>query len=732
MTPLDEFMAKKANDYMTLLDRLRPRTAALKANYDDDYKRWATTPDGTYWSGQFAGACQEAAADDCKGTDNADDTIADAASLMTATITYSVLPNLTGGQNLIERVLAHADKGVSIDQNYQMHYTPTEGESDDSIARNRAHVADTQRQIEEYVGKWEKADAELKSQADAAREKMLSRINPKAALVDGRKILRDAATPKPGDPNATTVNYKEMYPKATDPASTQAAAATAADPHAPVLGPPSPGDKPFQPDPRAGGLTDKLGVMGITEPKSPLDKPPPPPDARTVPAPKLDPNTPQGKAAIDKFRSILATQYPPDQVEAKLSEAIKGAQQDRPMVATPEPGTPERVRQSGGEAFAEKWDQSGRAKDDLLGINGGDHAKEAWKGVAKGLWDVVNPDPVHQVERGIDQAKGAIDEVKSGIDNPKAFIGKHGIEIAAGIATAPVGGEGALLGTEGRALTHGLEDAAPGHPPTPHGAEPHTPVTGHAPTEPPSGPTHPTPTVDHPAPAVDHPGGDHGIPSSIEHAAGLPRSADDILNDSRAAHRLERDQLDWDRGEQNLADLAAHHGVSVDELPRTPQYDIHHPTYTDKIAADHSAEIDRHTQMWEHGYNTQSVQQVLDNMDAPRQPTTDLRNELRQGLNDYGYADLINAGHSPADAKRLAGEYAEAQFPREPGLIPQPVIHNPDGAGGGYTRAYTYGDWQVNNALGNLTKQEKDALRAFLETQPRDAIVNIRLTDGRG
>lgn len=726
MTPLDEFMAKKTNDYMAIVDTLRPRTSALKATYDD-YKRWATTPDGTYWSGQFASASQERAADDCKGTDNADDTIEDAAPLMAATITYAVLPNLTGGQGLIERVLSHADKGVSIDQNYQMHYTPAEGESEDSIARNRAHVADTQRQIEEYVTKWEKADAELKTQADTAREKMLSRINPKAALVDGRKILH-AAAPKPGDPNATTVNYKEMYPKATDPASTQAAAVTAADPNAPVLGPPSPGDKPFQPDPRAGGLTDKLGVMGITEPKSPLDKLPPPPDARTVPAPKLDPNTPQGKAAIDKFRSILATQYPPDQVEAKLSEAIKGAQQDRPMVATPEPGTPERVRQSGGEAFAESWDQAGRAKDDLLGINGGDHAKEAWKGVGKGLWDVVNPDPAHQVERGIDQAKGAIDEVKSGIDNPKAFIGKHGIEIAAGIATAPVGGEGALLGTEGRALTHGLEDAAQGHPPTPHTAEPHTPVTGHAPTEPPSGPTHPTPTVDHPAPAVDHPsGGDHGIPSSIEHAAGLPRSADDILNDSRAAHRLERDQLDWDRGEQNLADLAAHHGVSVDELPRTPQYDIHHPTYTDKIAADHSAEIDRHTQMWEHGYNTQSVQQVLDNMDAPRLPTTDLRDELRRGLADYGAADLMDAGYSAAEAKRLASEYAGAQFPREPGLIPQPVIHNPDGAGGGYQRAFTYGDWQVNNALGNLTKQEKDALRAWLETQDPNAIVNIRL-----
>ncbi|MFA4051148.1 hypothetical protein, partial [Mycobacteroides chelonae] len=483
MTTLDEFMAINPNAYMAVVDTWRPQTTQFKEAFDD-YKRWAGAPAGTEWTGRTANAAYEAASLDCHGSDNADDAAEDIVTLASATITHEVLPPLNNGKTMIENALRAKDQGVSIDQNFNMSYTPPEGMSEETAAKNRQHVEDAERQIKEYVANWEKGCQTLKGQADTAAQKITGCINPKTALVDGRKVLRDAATPKPGDPTAATIDYKKQYPKATDPASTQAAA----DPHAPVLGPPSPGDKPFQPDPRAGGLTDKLGVMGITEPKSPLDKPPPPPDARSMPAPKLDPNTPQGKAAIDKFRSILATQYPPDQVEAKLSEAIKGAQQDRPMVATPNPGTPERVRQSGGEAFAESWDQAGRAKDDLLGINGGDHAKEAWKGVAKGLWDVVNPDPVHQVERGIDQARGAIDEVKSGIDNPKAFIGKHGIEIAAGIATAPVGGEGALLGTEGRALTHGLDDAAPGH---------HTPA----------------PNVDHPVP----PAAEHSIPPAADH-----------------------------------------------------------------------------------------------------------------------------------------------------------------------------------------------------------------------
>ncbi|SLJ82217.1 Uncharacterised protein [Mycobacteroides abscessus subsp. abscessus] len=55
---------------------------------------------------------------------------------------------------------------------------------------------------------------------------------------------------------------------------------------------------------------------------------------------------------------------------------------------------------------------------------------------------------------------------------------------------------------------------------------------------------------------------------------------------------------------------------------------------------------------------------------------------------------------------------------------------SPRGALGGYKDPLTYGDWQVNNALGTLTKQQKDAVRAWLETQDPNAIVNIRITGG--
>ncbi|MGC7332205.1 hypothetical protein RBA18_22995, partial [Mycobacteroides abscessus subsp. massiliense] len=97
-----------------------------------EYKRWAGAPAGTEWTGRTANAAYETASTDCHGSDNADDTAEDAGKLVAATIEYEVVDPLVNGQRLIERVLEHKDQGVSIDQNFNMHYTPTEGESDES------------------------------------------------------------------------------------------------------------------------------------------------------------------------------------------------------------------------------------------------------------------------------------------------------------------------------------------------------------------------------------------------------------------------------------------------------------------------------------------------------------------------------------------------------------------------------------------------------------------------
>ncbi|MGL5444834.1 MAG: TNT domain-containing protein, partial [[Mycobacterium] stephanolepidis] len=248
--------------------------------------------------------------------------------------------------------------------------------------------------------------------------------------------LQNLAAPKPdGDPGATKAaaagadtqaSYKEWYPKT------------------------GMSDK--------GSLTGNLGVMGITDPKSPLDKPPAPPDARTVPAPKLDPKTPQGKAAIDQFRSMLATRYPPDQVEAKLADAIKGAQQDRPMVSTPEPGTPpERARESFSEAFHNSWDKGIKGVQDLVGANGLETAKDAWGDVGTGVKNSVG-----ELAHPTEVTPERIDNAHRLLDNPKAFLGDQAAIAAQAIPGAILGGEGIAVraGLPAEILTEGGAPAA--------------------------------------------------------------------------------------------------------------------------------------------------------------------------------------------------------------------------------------------------------------------------------
>ncbi|SKU38406.1 Uncharacterised protein [Mycobacteroides abscessus subsp. massiliense] len=84
-------------------------------------------------------------------------------------------------------------------------------------------------------------------------------------------------------------------------------------------------------------------------------------------------------------------------------------------------------------------------------------------------------------------------EVKEAVNDPAGFAGKKLFDVSSIAATGPLGGEAAagargllgdLTGTETRALTHGIDDAAPGHHPAPSGDHPappgadHTPISG--------------------------------------------------------------------------------------------------------------------------------------------------------------------------------------------------------------------------------------------------------------
>ncbi|EIC70344.1 GH-E family nuclease [Mycobacteroides abscessus] len=105
-------------------------------------------------------------------------------------------------------------------------------------------------------------------------------------------------------------------------------------------------------------------------------------------------------------------------------------------------------------------------------------------------------------------------EVKDAVNDPAGFAGKKLFDVSSIAATGPLGGEatagargllGDLTGAETRALTHGIDDATPGHP--------SPPVADHQ-----SAPSQ----VDHSAPSGERPAGPlppHGEPGSYGYDA---------------------------------------------------------------------------------------------------------------------------------------------------------------------------------------------------------------------
>lgn len=432
-------MAKKANDYMAVVDTWLPQTRQFKEIYDE-YKRWVGAPDGTEWTGRTSNAAYDTASTDCHGSDNTHDTAEDGGKLVAATIQYEVVDPLVNGQRLIESVLAHKDQGVSIAQDYKMDYHPAEGESDDSIARNRAHVADIQRQIEEYVAKWEKGCQTLKTQADATAQTITGCINPKTALVDGRKALRDAATPKPGDPSAQPANfYKDWYPKATDPASI---------------------------DPGAGTLGDKLEHI-----KNPATTP-------TAATAAADPNAPQygpfAKDTIDKTKV------------GGLGESVTYLNRNDKPPEEHKPSAAERFKTDISEGIDKGVDKLVAPFTDLrdrLGL-GDKGFWEANEEAGRREWESFK----HHMTTppGADIAEG----IKHNIENPGQYFGEKLVDGGALMAGGP----------EGLLPRAGLEEAAAArlgaHPDLPSPGALHDTPAPAAHTADPSDATHPAPVVD--------------------------------------------------------------------------------------------------------------------------------------------------------------------------------------------------------------------------------------------
>ncbi|MDM2643337.1 hypothetical protein PP633_01660 [Mycobacteroides abscessus] len=346
-------------------------------------------------------------------------------------------------------------------------------------------------------------------------------------------VLQNLAAPNPdGDPGATKAaaavggdtqaNYKEWYPKNAVPV----------------------GDKNIDPS--------KLGGVGALPGVGNIDKATPAKLAPTL----ADRDVPAFKEITRQ--NLINARVPADQIEQRVNDAVKAAQ--TPHFA-PDGGpmrTPGEVplHNSPGDQFN---DIVGRANDSATKTIDGqiDQAKvltgqagpgapgvaDAWKDVGMGAAKQVHElmtDPLAAPKMGIQEAQDFY-------NHPGESIGKNIILGTEGLATGAVGSEAAagargllgdLTGTEGHALTHGIESPHPG------------PAIDHTPAG----------SVDHPSPGVglDHPTPNPGSWNhSIEHySPQAPQLAADLNNAFTNGHPTA------DLAGQ-VADHATHHAPGI-------------------------------------------------------------------------------------------------------------------------------------------------------------------------
>jgi uncharacterized protein YukE len=166
-----------------------------------------------------------------------------------------------------------------------------------------------------------------------------------------------------------------------------------------------------------------------------------------VPPQQLDP------ADIERFKalarpSMIAEGVPPDQIEARLNDAVARTQQwmtaGMPKYVPPEP--PKVPPPGFGDGFGDRWNSTIDGIQNLVGENGLGPMGDAWGGMAKGLAGKAEEYLVFGPAAPIIDGVG---EAKSFMDNPAYYAGER---TADGAFALP----GMMFGAEGELVAAGL------------------------------------------------------------------------------------------------------------------------------------------------------------------------------------------------------------------------------------------------------------------------------------
>jgi len=165
-----------------------------------------------------------------------------------------------------------------------------------------------------------------------------------------------------------------------------------------------------------------------------------------VPPQRLNPADIESFKALAR-QSMIAEGVPPDQIEARLNDAVARTQQwmDAGMPKYVAPPPPKPPAPGFGDGFGDRWNSTITGIQDLVGANGLDAMGDAWGGTAKGLAGKAEE---YLTLGPVAPFVDAAGEVKSFMDNPAYYLGERTADGALSAPAMMFGPEALGLGPE--------------------------------------------------------------------------------------------------------------------------------------------------------------------------------------------------------------------------------------------------------------------------------------------
>lgn len=166
----------------------------------ETYKREVDRPGGSYWEGATAEAAQNRAGQDYRAVVAVHDSVCGSADKIRNAISSALIPPLNNAKQIIAN--AEANKGVTVNEDLSISYSPPPGTSEKAAEANKKTIAAAETELKADAAKWWAAETDVAQQIRNAQTAATKQLNLGAGFYDLSKALPHPGSAPAGMPSS--------------------------------------------------------------------------------------------------------------------------------------------------------------------------------------------------------------------------------------------------------------------------------------------------------------------------------------------------------------------------------------------------------------------------------------------------------------------------------------------------------------------------------------------------